>query len=77
MLLNEKPNSDSMPHGQRSIVPYKKPISSLCLAAGKPDLVTEDMDLLGVVVVDAGINQVDGKTVGDVDFEGVSKRRRP
>ena len=27
----------------------------------------------GAVVVDAGINQVGDKTVGDVDFEGVSE----
>ena len=27
----------------------------------------------GAVVIDVGINRVDGKTVGDVDFEGVSQ----
>ena len=42
-------------------------------AAGKPGLVTKDMVNPGVVVVDAGINQVGDKTVGDVDFEGVSE----
>ena len=42
-------------------------------AAGKAGLVTEDMVSPGSIVVDAGINEVDGKTVGDVDFEGVSE----
>ena len=28
----------------------------------------------GAVVVDVGINRVDGKLVGDVDFESVSKK---
>ena len=35
-------------------------------AVGKPDLITEDMIREGAVVVDVGINSVDGKLVGDV-----------
>jgi len=47
----------------------------LCVAAGKPNLITADMVKEGVVVVDIGINVLpDGKVVGDVDFEGVSKK---
>lgn len=41
-------------------------------AAGRPGLVTGEMIKPGAVVVDVGINFVDGKMVGDVDFEGVS-----
>ncbi len=47
----------------------------LCVAVGKPDLITEDMVKDGVVIVDIGINRLDdGKLVGDVDFEKVSKK---
>lgn len=35
-------------------------------AVGKPNLITEDMIREGAVVVDVGINSVDGKLVGDV-----------
>ena len=28
----------------------------------------------GVIIVDVGINFIDGKTVGDVDFEGVKDK---
>ena len=35
-------------------------------AVGKPNLITEDMIQEGAVVVDVGINSVDGKLVGDV-----------
>lgn len=42
-------------------------------AAGKANLVTRDMVSPGTVVVDAGINDVDGKTVGDVDYAQVSE----
>ncbi|HET9457433.1 MAG TPA: bifunctional 5,10-methylenetetrahydrofolate dehydrogenase/5,10-methenyltetrahydrofolate cyclohydrolase [Candidatus Limnocylindrales bacterium] len=40
----------------------------LVVAAGHPGLVTGDMLLPGAVVVDVGINVVDGRLVGDVDF---------
>ena len=38
------------------------------VAAGHPGLVTGDMLRRGAVVVDVGINVVDGRLVGDVDF---------
>lgn len=43
----------------------------LAAALGRPGSVTADMVKPGAVVLDVGINRVDGKTVGDVDFEGV------
>lgn len=43
----------------------------LVVAAGKPNLITADMVKPGAVVIDAGMNRVDGKLVGDVDFEAV------
>lgn len=43
----------------------------LVVAAGKPGLITADMVKPGAVVIDAGINRVNGKVVGDVDFDGV------
>jgi methylenetetrahydrofolate dehydrogenase (NADP+)/methenyltetrahydrofolate cyclohydrolase len=47
----------------------------LCVAAGRPGLVTEDMVKEGAVVVDIGINVLpDGRVCGDVDFENVSKK---
>ena len=43
------------------------------VAAGHPGLVTGDMLKPGAVVVDVGINVVNGKLVGDVDFESASR----
>lgn len=40
-------------------------------AIGSPRFVTADMVKPGAVVIDVGINRVDGKLVGDVDFEAV------
>ena len=47
----------------------------LIAALGKPKFVTEDMVKDGAVVIDVGINRnEEGKLVGDVDFETVSKK---
>jgi len=43
-------------------------------AVGKPNLIREDMVKEGAVVIDVGISRVEGRVVGDVDFEGVSKK---
>ena len=43
-------------------------------AAGKAGLVTGDMIKPGAVVIDVGINRVDGKTVGDVAFDDAALR---
>lgn len=43
-------------------------------ACGVPKLLKADMIKEGAVVIDVGINRVNGKLVGDVDFEEVSKK---
>ena len=43
------------------------------VAAGRPGLVTGDMLKKGAVVVDVGINVVDGHIRGDVDFESARR----
>lgn len=43
-------------------------------AVGKANFITADMVKDGAVVIDVGINRVEKKLVGDVDFENVSKK---
>ncbi|MBP9717779.1 bifunctional 5,10-methylenetetrahydrofolate dehydrogenase/5,10-methenyltetrahydrofolate cyclohydrolase [Candidatus Gracilibacteria bacterium] len=43
-------------------------------AVGKPHTITADMVKDGAIVVDVGTNRVDGKMVGDVDFDEISKK---
>ncbi|MDI9507676.1 MAG: bifunctional methylenetetrahydrofolate dehydrogenase/methenyltetrahydrofolate cyclohydrolase FolD [Bacillota bacterium] len=45
----------------------------LVVAVGKPRFITADMVKKDAVVVDVGINKVEGKIVGDVDFAGVKE----
>jgi methylenetetrahydrofolate dehydrogenase (NADP+)/methenyltetrahydrofolate cyclohydrolase len=47
----------------------------LIVAAGKPGLIVPQMVKQGAVVIDVGINRLpDNRIVGDVDFDGVSKK---
>ena len=41
----------------------------LVAAVGRPRMITGDMIKPGAVVIDVGINRVDGRLVGDVDFD--------
>lgn len=43
-------------------------------AVGRPNTVTSDMVKDGAVVIDVGVNRVDGKLVGDCDFEGLKDK---
>jgi methylenetetrahydrofolate dehydrogenase (NADP+)/methenyltetrahydrofolate cyclohydrolase len=46
----------------------------LIAAVGRPNMVTGDMVKEGAVVIDVGINRVDGKLVGDVAFAEVEPK---
>jgi methylenetetrahydrofolate dehydrogenase (NADP+) / methenyltetrahydrofolate cyclohydrolase len=46
----------------------------LITAVGKQKLVTADMVKPGAVVIDVGITLVEGRAVGDVDFEPVARK---
>jgi methylenetetrahydrofolate dehydrogenase (NADP+)/methenyltetrahydrofolate cyclohydrolase len=45
----------------------------LVSAMGKAHYITREMVRPGVVVIDVGINHINGKLVGDVDFEQVQQ----
>lgn len=44
------------------------------VAVGRPEMVKGDWIKEGAVVIDVGINRVDGKLVGDVEFESAAER---
>ena len=57
----------------RDLKHHVKDAEILVVAAGKPGLITGPMLRRGAVVVDVGINVVDDKLVGDVDFESARR----
>jgi methylenetetrahydrofolate dehydrogenase (NADP+)/methenyltetrahydrofolate cyclohydrolase len=53
---------------------YTRMADILMVAVGKPGIITEDMVKENGIVIDIGTNVVDGKLVGDVDFERVKDK---
>ncbi len=50
---------------------FIKKADILITAVGQPNFITKDKIKKGVVIIDVGTNRVEGKTCGDVDFQGV------
>ena len=46
----------------------------ICVGVGRPNLITADMIKEGAILIDIGINKVDGKIVGDADFENLTDK---
>ena len=68
MLLLHKNGTVTICHSRtRDLGAVCKNADILVAAVGRPNFVTADMVKEGVVIVDVGINSVDGKLVGDVD----------
>ncbi len=53
---------------------FTKNADILVVAVGCKHLITKDMVKDGSVVIDVGINRVDGKIYGDVDYENVKNK---
>ncbi len=57
----------------RGLAAHVRRADIVVVAAGHPGLVTGEILKPGAVVVDVGINLVDGRIVGDVDFDSASR----
>ncbi len=56
---------------------YIKQADILVVGVGHPKFITKDkIKEEGAIIIDVGINRVDGKLCGDVDFEGVFEKCR-
>ena len=73
LLLNENCTVTLCHSRTADLASHTRRADILVAAVGKPRFVTADMVKPGAAVVDVGINRVDGKVVGDVDFENVEK----
>ena len=61
----------------RDLAAHCRRADILCVATGKPRMITGDMVKEGAVVIDVGVTRLDtGKLAGDVDFDSVSARAR-
>ena len=58
----------------RDLAKFTRDADVLVAAIGRANMITADMVKPGAIVMDVGINRLpDGKLVGDVDFDAVSK----
>ena len=73
LLLNENCTVTMCHSRTADLAAHTRRADILIAAVGKPRFVTADMVKPGAAVVDVGINRVDGKVVGDVDFDSVEK----
>lgn len=76
LLFLKKNSTVTICHSRtKNLKEITKTADILCVAVGRPKLITADMVKNGAVVVDIGINITDeGKVVGDVDFEEVKEK---
>lgn len=73
LLLNENCTVTVCHSKTDNIAFYTKNADIVVVAVGRPEFLKKDMVKEGAVVIDVGINRVDGKLIGDVDFDAVSE----
>lgn len=69
LLLKENATVTICHSRTKDLAEQTKKADILVAAIGKAKFVTADMIKPGAVVIDVGVNRVDGKLYGDVDFE--------
>lgn len=74
MLLLGENCTVTMCHSRTAdLAAHTRQADILVAAVGKPLFITADMVKPGAAVIDVGINRVNGKVVGDVDYENAEK----
>ena len=72
-LLNNNATVSICHSHTKNIKKYTKNADIIISAVGKPNIITCDMVKKNSAIVDVGISVIDGKIIGDVDYEEVSK----
>lgn len=75
MLLLQENATVTICHSRtHDLAAHTRNADILVAAIGQPRFITADMVKDGAVVVDVGMNRVDGKFCGDVDFDAVREK---
>lgn len=72
MILNKNATVTICHSRTKNLSEITKTADILIAAVGKPKIIKKEMIKPDCVVIDAGTSKVEGKTVGDVDFENIS-----
>ncbi len=77
MLLLAENCTVTMAHSRtKDLADVCRSADILCAAVGRPEIIKGDWVKQGAIVIDVGINRVNDKLIGDVDYEGAAKRAR-
>lgn len=74
LLLNSKATVTTCHRFTKNLKLHTLMADILVVAVGKHNFISADMVKPGAVVIDVGINRVDGKIYGDVNFEEVKEK---
>ena len=75
MLLLRENCTVTITHSRtKNLAEHTRRADILVAAVGRAGFITADMVKEGAVVIDVGINRVDGKVRGDVDFDAVAQK---
>jgi methylenetetrahydrofolate dehydrogenase (NADP+)/methenyltetrahydrofolate cyclohydrolase len=73
MMLFEKGCAVTLVHPESDFVPFTKQADIIITEVGKPRAITGEMIKPGAIVIDTGSNWVEGKSVGDVDYDSAAE----
>lgn len=73
LLLKDNPTITICHSRTKDLASFVRQGDIVIAAVGRPKMITKDMIKPGAIVVDAGINEIEGGYCGDVDFEGVKE----
>ncbi len=74
LMLNKNATVINCNEHEKDIEKFTKIADILIIATGNSNLINGNMIKDNAVVIDVGINRVNGKLVGDVDFESVKRK---
>ena len=73
VMLFEKGCTVTLVSPDADFAPYTKQADIVITEVGRPRAITGDMLKPGAIVIDTGSNWVDGKSVGDVDYDSAAE----
>lgn len=73
VMLFERGCAVTLVHPDEDFVPYTKQADIIVTEVGRPRAITGEMIKPGAIVIDTGSNFVDGKSIGDVDYDSAAE----
>jgi len=74
MLLNRGATVTTCHIDTKDLKSHTKNADLIVVAVGKAGLLSADMVKKSAIIIDVGMNKIDGKLVGDCDFEKIAKK---